>query len=91
MADEAWLREKLVYFNENLKIPQCLKDHQNRKALSWFHPGSKMIRRVWDVKALMEEYDLVIDVVNTRTPGNIIYSDKHQIVAIPSRGITLHR
>jgi hypothetical protein len=85
MADEKWLREMLSYFNEHLKIPPCLKDPANRRALSWFREGSKMIQRVWDVKALMEEYDIFIDVLSSRDPGNIIYSDGHQVVAMPLR------
>lgn len=44
-----------------------------------------MIRRVWDVKALMEEYDTFIDVVSTRDPGIILYEDEHQVVAFPRR------
>ncbi|RYD32129.1 MAG: hypothetical protein EOP85_22055 [Verrucomicrobiaceae bacterium] len=91
MEDEKWLREKLLFFNTHLKIPACLKEPENRKALSWFRQESKMIPKVWDVKALLEEYDIFIDVVSTRTPGNVIYQDGHQIVAIPSRGVVLHR
>lgn len=85
VADEAWLRERLAYFNKHLRVPSCLKDPANRRALSWFCEGSKMIRRVWDVKALMEEYDTFIDVVSTRDPGIILYEDEHQVVAFPRR------
>lgn len=85
IPDEAWLRDLLVYFNEHLKIPPCLKDPANRRALSWFREGSKMIGHVWDVKALMEEYDVFIDVLATRDPEIIIYEDGHQVVARPRR------
>ena len=83
VADEAWLRSHLAYFNMHLKIPACLKDPANRRALSWFSSGSKMIGRVWDIKALMEEYDLFIEGLSSRDPGRIIYQDGHQVVAIP--------
>ena len=85
IEDESWLREHLSYFNTHLKIPPCLKDSTNRRALSWFVSGSKMIGRVWDLKALMEDYDIFIDVMSSRAPGSIIYADDHQVVAIPYR------
>lgn len=85
IADEAWLREHLSYFNEHLKIPACLKDSANRRAISWFKEGSRMIDRVWNLKAFMEEQDVFIDVISTREPGTIIYEDGHQIVAKPLR------
>jgi len=40
-----------------------------------------MIDRVWSLKAFMEEQDVFIDVITTRTPGIIIYEDGHQVVA----------
>jgi hypothetical protein len=83
VADETWLRTHLGYFNMHLKIPPCLKDPANRRALSWFRSGSKMIDRVWDLKALMEEYDIFIEVVSSLNPGRIVYQDGHQVVAIP--------
>lgn len=83
MADEAWLREYLSYFNEHLKVPACLREWENRRALSWFKEGSKMIDRVWVLKVFMEEQDVFIDVITTRTPGSVIYEDGHQIVAKP--------
>jgi hypothetical protein len=86
VADEKWLREHLDYYNMHLKIPACLKDWANRRALSWFCEGSKMIGRVWDLKAMMEDYDIFIEVLTTRNPGRIIYRDGHQVVAIPTRG-----
>lgn len=86
ISDEKWLREYLNYFNEHLKVPACLKDPKNRKAISWFKEGSKMIDRVWSLKAFLEEQDIFIDVVSTRSPGSIVYQDGHQVVAIP-----LHR
>ena len=83
MADEAWLREYLSYFNEHLKVPACLREWENRRALSWFKEGSKMIDKVWALKAFMEEQDVFIDVIITRMPGSVIYEDGHQIVAKP--------
>ncbi len=85
MADEAWLRGYLHYFNEHLKVPACLQEWENRRAISWFKEGSKMIDRVWNLKVFLEEQDVFIDVLTTRDPGAIIYEDGHQIVAKPWR------
>ncbi len=83
MADEAWLREYLTYFSEHLKVPPCLRDGTNRRAICWFKEGSTMIDRVWTLKAFMEAQDVFIDVLTTRKPGSVIYQDEHQIVATP--------
>jgi hypothetical protein len=82
---EKWLRDYLAYFNEHLKVPACLKDPQNAKAISWFKEGSKMIDRVWNLKAFLEEQDVFIEVISTRNPGIVVYEDGHQLVAKPMR------
>jgi hypothetical protein len=84
VADEAWLRD-FSYFNKHLEIPACLKEPEHRRAISWFKEGSKMIDRVWTLKAFLEEQDIFIDVVSTRDPGAVVYEDGHQVVARPRR------
>ena len=85
VADETWLRDHLAYYNEHLKVPSCLKEPCNRRALCWFKEGSKMIDRVWNLKAFLEEQDIFIDVITTRDPGTAIYEDGHQVVAKPRK------
>jgi phage terminase large subunit GpA-like protein len=85
MEDEKWLRKHLDYYNMHLKVPRCLNELENQRAISWFKTESKMISRVWDLAAFMDSYDLLIESVNCRSPGMIVYEDGHQIVAIPSR------
>lgn len=85
IEDENWLREYLKYFNDHLKVPACLKNQEHRRGISWFKEGSKMIDRVWNLRAFLEEQDLFIDVISTTEPGSIIYEDGHQIVAKPVR------
>ena len=85
IEEEQWLRKHLAYFNEHLKIPSCLKNPEHRRAISWFKGGSKMIDRVWTLKAFLEELDVFIDVITTRDPGIVVYEDGHQIVAKPRR------
>ena len=85
VAEEEWLRDHLSYFNEHLKVPSCLKDPEHRRAISWFKEGSRMIDRVWILKAFLEEQNIFIDVITTRDPGIVVYEDGHQVVAKPRR------
>jgi len=80
---ESWLRDHLEYYNEHLKVPTCLEEWKNRRALSWFLSGSEMINLVWELVAFMEENDIFIDTLSTQDPGSLIYEDEHQIVAKP--------
>ena len=59
---ESWLRDHLEYYNEHLKVPTCLEEWKNRRALSWFLSGSEMINLVWELVAFMEENDIFIDI-----------------------------
>lgn len=85
MEGEAWLRGHLDFYNTHLKVPSCLKEWKNRRALSWFKPTSKFIAYAWELAAFMEESDIFIDVIKTNSPGTVVYEDGNQIVAIPRR------
>ncbi|TLD70796.1 hypothetical protein FEM03_10835 [Phragmitibacter flavus] len=85
VADETWLREYLSYFNQHLEIPDCLKDPGHRRAISWLKEGSKMIGRVWALKAFLEEHDIFIEVITTRDPRLVVYEYGLQVVARPRR------
>ena len=85
VEEEAWLRKYLDYFNQHLKVPACLSEPENRRAISWFKEGSGMIDRVWNLKSFLEEHDLFIDVLSSRDPGFIVYEDGHQVVVRPYR------
>lgn len=87
--DEAWLRKHLAYFNMHLRIPRCLKDHKNRRGISWFRETSSMLDRVWELAAFMEEHGIFIDLIRTIDPGTIYYEDGHQVVAKMKKPIPL--
>ena len=77
MKDEKSLRNHLDYYNTHLKVPACLNDYENRRALSWFKSGSQMITKVWDLAAFMDSYDILIETITSTLPGTIIYEDEH--------------
>ncbi len=85
IEEEGWLRDYLLYFNQNLAIPECLEELKNKRAISWFKEGSQMIDRVWNLKVFLEEQGIFIDVITTTKPGFVIYEDDDQIVAQPSK------
>ena len=76
------LREHLSWFNLHLVVPS-LGEHDWR-ALFWFRSDAgEMIERIWDLAAILREEDVRVRMVWTRQPGRIVYSDKHQVGAVP--------
>ena len=81
------LRRTLDWFNKHLPVPKTLNEDGNERALSWFKPSAKnAVRKAWDLKALLDQYDLHIEVHKTNDPGIIIYEDEMQVVAKPRKG-----
>jgi hypothetical protein len=84
--EEQWLRTCLAWFKMHLKVPRCLREPQNRRAISWFKGDNRTaIARIWDLVALLKDYGIFIDIVRTRDPGIIVYEDGYQVVAKPRR------
>ncbi len=84
--EEEWLRSCLAWFKMHLKVPRCLRDPANRRAISWFKGDNRnAISRIWDLVAFLKDYGIFIDIVRTRDPGIIIYEDGYQVVAKPRR------
>ncbi len=83
------LQIRLKWFNDNLHIPPTYDNPQNKKALSWFKDAAvKPIRYMWDLKRILDQHGLHVDVWKSRNPGRIIYEDGWQVVAIPAKGQT---
>lgn len=86
------IRVELEWFNEHLDSP-AYETFELRpirggalKGICWFRSGAKdMIEHAFNLRALMAECGVLIKVQGTRTPGDILYRDKHQIVALPKR------
>jgi hypothetical protein len=84
--EEVWLTKCLAWFNMHLKVPACLRDPENRRALCWFKGDNRnAIARIWDLVAFLREYGIFIDIVRTRDPGIKLYEDGYQVVAKPRR------
>jgi hypothetical protein len=81
------MQEALRWFNQHLHVPSCLRDPQNRRALSWFKSEAKTpLCRMWALVEILKAHDVQVELHKTRAPGRVIYEDGWQVVAKPVRG-----
>ena len=76
------------WFRANLSVPgQFQRDGwkgRGQPGLSWFKPAAhEHIQRMYRLKAALESCGVNVDVLTSRDPGEIVWQDKHQIVAEP--------
>jgi hypothetical protein len=82
------LRESLDWFNKNLKVPR-LSSYRGKSAF-WFRTDAdKLLERVWELVALLNHEGMFVHQRTTSRPGQITYSDRFQIAAIPERKTNL--
>ena len=82
-AEDARLRELLVWFNKNLPPPP--DNFDARRAVFWFKSTSlECISRIWEMVHLLEAHGFHITVYKCRRLANCCYWDKFQVAAYPS-------
>ncbi len=82
------LGETYDWFKKNLAVPKQFSrggwKGRGQPGLSWFKPAAEEhIRRMHGLKLALEACGVHVDVLTTRDPGEIIWQDKHQLVAEP--------
>jgi len=78
------LFQNLAWLKMHLKSPRILKDDEHRRAIAWFKPEAhEPLKRIWALKAVLEEFGYQIDMIKSAEPGQIIYEDGWQIIAKP--------
>jgi len=78
------LRESLDWFDKNLTVPS-LPSYRS-KCVFWFRTDAdKLLERVWELVALLNQEGMFVQQRTTSRPGQITYSDRFQIAAIPER------
>lgn len=88
VEEHAELRRILGWFTEHLPVPKVLVEVEHRRAISWFKPSAtQAIRKMWEVKRLLEGHGYHVNVLHTRHPGIVVYEDEWQIVAKPPKGV----
>lgn len=84
--DHLALNDLLAWFNEHLPVPTILKSEEHRRGLSWFKAAaSEHIRRMWELKSVLDRAGVHVEVMRTTDPGVVIYEDDLQVVAKPRR------
>jgi hypothetical protein len=87
-AEHEELRLLLAWFTQNLPVPKMLVNTEHRRAISWFKPtATEAIRRMWDLKRLMEVHGHHVNVLRCSEPGSVLYQDEWQVVAKPPKGV----
>jgi len=77
------LREILIWFNRNLPSPSRMVAS---RASFWFKSDAdECIKRVWELAHLLRYHGYLVEVEKCRELGNIIYEDKFQVAAYPSK------
>ncbi len=80
------LQKNLSWLKMHLKSPEILNDDEHYRAIAWFKPEAhEPLKRIWAIKAVLEDYGYQIDMIKTREPGHVIYEDGWQVVAKPQR------
>jgi hypothetical protein len=87
-SDEQQLDKVEKWFQENLPVPKRLaissKPRRKAQAISWFRAtATEHIGRMRELQAVLENYDILVDMLRERRPGYLVYQDEHQVVAYP--------
>jgi len=78
------LEQHLAWLNKNLTVPAL--DEFGWRCLFWFRSDAKgLIRRIWELAAILREEGIYVRKFWTTEPGRIIYQDRFQVGAVPRR------
>lgn len=78
------LQRHLSWLKMHLKSPAILREDEHHRAVAWFHPrADEPLKRIWAIKAILEDAGYHIDLIKTDEPGDIIYEDGWQVIAKP--------
>ncbi len=86
--DDFRLNKILVWFDEHLHVPSKFSRKRTSsyttRWISWYKDTAKEhLQNMYELKQIMEEHDIFVEVVMTDKPGYIVYEDEVQIVAEP--------
>lgn len=77
------LREVIIWFNKNLPSPRGMVASRE---IFWFKSSAdECISRMWELTHLLRHHGYLVEVEKCRGLGNIIYDDKFQVAAYPSK------
>jgi hypothetical protein len=80
--EQEWLEQIFEWYNDHLPCPPFSQKRWSKNAISWFKDGAgDLIKRIWDVVALLKEHGVPVRILRTDKPGMILYEDEFQVVA----------
>jgi hypothetical protein len=78
------VQEILDWFKKNFPVPGYLGLSRSQRAVCWFTAkAGEPLTKMWRLVGFMEERGIVVRLHKTRDPGQRLYSDAYQVVAIP--------
>ena len=78
------VRGILDWFNDNLPHPP--KNFTAGRAIFWFKSSAgESITKVWELVQVLRHHEHYVEVHKCRRLGNILYEDKLQVAAFPSK------
>jgi len=86
LSRDEWkrLREIQIWFNANLTSPP--KSFNAGRAIFWFKSSAEEnIRNIWELVHLLRQHGHFVEVHKCRRLGNILWQDKFQVAAFPSK------
>ena len=83
--EHEWLTDTIDWYKANLPVPRYFAQRKaSRFAICWFRTSAQeKIQRLWDLVHLLKEHGVYIRAIRTTRPGEIVFEDDYQIVAIP--------
>jgi len=91
--DDERLTDIRTWFDVNLKRPtrftNAKRHHPRPIAICWFRADAKEhLTKAREMQAILDSYDVRIEMITTRRPGYVVYEDDEQVAAIPFRDTT---
>ena len=86
--DKLRLNEIKDWFNSNLDKPgrfsRSRKKHAETVSLSWFKSSAvEHLKWMYELKVVLEKYDIVVEVIMRENPGYILFEDEYQVTTLP--------
>ncbi len=80
----AELDELLSWYERNLTVPYAWVFRE--PAIAWFRADAgEPLQSVWWAVSFLRRHGLAVERLRTAKPGRVLYSDRHQVVAVPWR------
>jgi hypothetical protein len=83
LVERDLLREVIIWFNKNLPSPRSMVAS---RAIFWFKSSAdECIKQMWELTHVLQHHGYLVEVEKCKVLGNIIYEDKFQVAAYPSK------